>query len=189
MLNFNVARRIMAPVAGCLCAIFVGGAPATAADLLSGVVHITNAVPTIADIYNDVQVTGPTTSSLDLSGSGYQFSFTKDTITFVNPYGPGVYGWPDPASFNGFILTFSGVPDITAVVNDPASQLTPFSLTSNATTIYLNLKDVYRYPGQTTILDVSFQNAVPEPAAWMMMLVGVAAIGAASRRRDRKLAA
>ena len=43
-----------------------------------------------------------------------------------------------------------------------------------------------RYPGQTSIFDVSFASGVPEPATWMLMLFGVPGLGAALRSRRRR---
>jgi hypothetical protein len=61
-----------------------------AANLLSGDVDIVNYYPNLSTPYNNglglVEGSGPTTSTVNLSNGGYSFTFTADTLTFVNPY-------------------------------------------------------------------------------------------------------
>jgi hypothetical protein len=163
---------------------------AVAANLLSGDVDIVNYYPNLSTPYNNglglVDGSGPTTSTINLSNGGYSFTFTADTLTFVNPY-DGSWGDVPPGGFGGFVLTFSGVPEISNVVNDPSSTLTLTSLTFNSDTIWMEYVSTPRSPGEFTKLDVSFSGSVPECSTWAMLIMGFAGLGiAAYRTRTRQ---
>jgi hypothetical protein len=159
-----------------------------AANLLSGDVDIVNYYPNLSTPYNNglglVEGSGPTTSTVQLSNSGYDFTFTANTLTFVNPYN-GNWGDVPPGGFGGFVLTFSGVPQISNVVNDPSSTLTLTSLTFNTDTIWMEYVSTPRLAGQFTTLDVSFSPTVPESSTWAMLIMGFVGMGIASWRRGR----
>jgi hypothetical protein len=174
------------------CAVAValaafGPGNAAAANLLSGDVDIVNYYPSLSTPYNNgiglVEGSGPTASPVHLSNGGYYFTFAADTLTFVNDY---CCAWSDvpPGGWGGFVLTFSGVPDISNVVNDSSSTLTLTSLTFNSDTIWMEYVSTPRYIGAFTTLDVSF--ATPEPSTWAMLIMGFAGLGIISWRRDRR---
>lgn len=174
------------------CAITIGFeafglGDAVAANLLSGDVDIVNYYPNLSTPYNNglglVEGSGPTTSTVHLSNGGYYFTFTADTLTFVNPYG-GNWSPVPPGGWGGFVLTFSGVPDLSNVVNDPSSTLTLTSLTFNSDTIWMEYVSTARSPGEFTTLDVSF-SSVPESSTWAMLIVGFVGLGIASWWRAR----
>lgn len=150
-------------------------AGALGATLLDGTVSIVNYYPSLTTPYDDVQGSGPTTSVITLNDSGYHFSFTADTLTFTNPY---CCTWGDvpPGGWGGFVLTFSGIPTISNVVNDASSTLTLTSLAFNSDTIWMEYVSSARYDGAFTTLDISF-STVPEPSTWAMMLIGFAGLG------------
>ena len=164
-----------------LCGLTAAG-EASAADLLSGSVTITNNSPTVSSILGTGS--GPTTGVVDVSG--FNFSFTGNTITYTDGY-TGAYTSVGPTlpAFNGFVLTFSGVPNIFGVTLDPSSQQTP-TLWSSANTVYAEFNGGPQVAGATSVFDVSFSNGVPEPATWAMMLVGFGGLGAAMRGSRRK---
>jgi hypothetical protein len=169
---------------------------AVAANLLSGDVDIVNYYPNLSTPYNNglglVEGSGPTTSIVHLSNGGYYFTFTADTLTFVNAYNDN-WGDVPPGGFGGFVLTFSGVPQISNVVNDPSSTLTLTSLTFNSDTIWMEYVSTPRLAGQFTTLDVSFSPSVPEASTWAMLIMGFVGVGIArwrsgggqTLRRDR----
>ena len=105
-----------------------------AANLLSGDVNIVNYYPDLSTPFDGVQGSGSTTSVITLNDSGYHFEFTADTIIFTNPYS-NPWGVTPVGGFNGFVLTFSGIPAISDVLNDSTSTLAPPALTFNRETI------------------------------------------------------
>ena len=156
------------------------GLSAHAAGLLGGTVSITNDYPDTATVYAGPSV-GPTNAAVGLVG--YGFTFTPDTITFSNPYCCN-WGVISAGQFNGFVLAFSGVPTISGVSLDPASQLAPASLAVSNNTVYVSLvSGGPRFSGEQGVFDVTFAGGAPEPSTWAMLLSGFAAIGGALRRR------
>jgi len=86
------------------------------------------------------------------------------------------------ASFDGFSLL--------SLANEAPFGFTQFSFTATASTTSTPLRFTFRDdPGFWAIDDISVQEAiaaVPEPATWMMMLLGFGAIGASMRFRRRR---
>jgi hypothetical protein len=89
---------------------------------------------------------------------------------------------PIPAAFNGFdIRDLSLGTTISGVSLDGSSGFLPPSfLTFSAHDVYVNLEDVPLNPASPIIVDVT-TSGIPEPAAWVMMLVGFAALGGVAR--------
>jgi hypothetical protein len=160
-----------------LCGLATTG-EASAADLLSGSVTVTNNGPTLSTVFG-TPGSGPTTGAVDTNG--FIFTFTGNTITYTDAYN-GAYNSVGPTlpAFNGFILTFSGVPTISGVTLDPSSQQTP-TLWSNANQVFVEFNGGAQVAGATSIFDVSFSSGTPEPATWAVMLVGIGGLGAAMR--------
>ncbi len=160
--------------------------PANASSLLSGSVSVTNNSPTLSDVTIG-PVSGPTSDGIDLDGFG--FSFTADTITYTDGY-DGSYTSVGPSGFNGFVLTFTGVPTITGVSLDPSSQTVnpPTSLSFTGDEVFIEFDGGNQVAGQTSIIDVT-TSSVPEPGAWAMMLLGFGGVGARLRGRPRRLIA
>ncbi len=156
--------------------------PANASSLLSGNVSVTNNSPTLSDVVGG-PVSGPTSDGIDLNG--FVFSFTADTITYTDGY-DGSYTSVGPGGFNGFVLSFAGVPTITGVSLDPSSQTInpPTSLSFTSDQVFIEFNGGTQVAGQTSIIDVT-ASSVPEPAAWAMMLLSFAGLGAGLRRRAR----
>ena len=153
-----------------------------AAGLLDGSVTVSNNGPSFSTVALG-PVSGSTAGGVNLSGFG--FHFTDTTASFTNSYGPDVYTYVPPPGVNDFVMTFTGVPTITGVTNDPSSQLDPVAITFGGDWIAFNVSGLARYPGETSIFDVSFASGVPEPATWTLMLFGVSGLGAALRSRRR----
>ena len=91
-------------------------------------------------------------------------------------------------SFNGFVLSdvFSTVDAFTGVTINAATNYLGFDasrVTFDANNIYVNLQGLTA--NGTITLDIKGSTgAVPEPAAWAMMLAGFGLVGAAMRRRS-----
>ncbi|MGH9562932.1 MAG: hypothetical protein ACRD3S_15890, partial [Terracidiphilus sp.] len=118
-----------------LLGLLVLGLPRAArADLVSpgATASIVVDYPTLSTQYAG-PVVGSTSSPITFDG--YTFTFTGDTITYsVNT--TGTYGKTAPGGFNGFVLTFAGLPDsIMNVTNDPSSQLDPNSISFTGNSI------------------------------------------------------
>ena len=178
--------KLLAAAAAFLALTGASVQTATAAGLLDGAASVTNNGPSPTTVALG-PATGSTTGTIDLSG--FVFGFTQNTVSFTNPYGPDSYTYVPSPGVNDFVVTFSGVPTITGVTNDPLSQLDPVAITFGGDWIAFNVSGLARYPGQTSIFDVSFANAVPEPGTWTLMLVGVAGLGAMARSRRGRSAA
>jgi len=163
---------------GLLAAVALfGSGQADAASLLSGNVSITNNYPTFAAVFAG-PVSGPTVDGINLVG--FTFTFTNNTITYTTPYS-GPYNTYGPGGYNGFELTFTGVPTITGVSLDPASQTfnPPTGLMFSSNTVDIAFNGGMEVPGQSSIIDVA--TGVPEPATWAMLLLGVGLVGAGLR--------
>ena len=154
--------------AACLTAMLTIPASITGAlgaGLLDGDVNIVNYYPNLSTPYDSVHGSDPTWSVINLNDSGYHFEFTADVIVFTNSYSNnwGVYS---ADGFGGFVLTFSGIPAISDVLNDSTSTLAAPSLTFNSDTIWMKYPSGGpRSDGAFTTLDVSFASGVvPEPS-------------------------
>jgi len=171
--------RIFATVAATTAALAAGPTNAWSADLLSGSVSIVNEtiIPPGGPVISGAG-SGPTTSPVGLAG--YSFTFTGDTITYTNPYGAPYASYP-AGGFNGFILTFTGVPNISGVTNDPSSELDPTAISFTSDSIDIAFNGLPRYYGEQSVFDVTFAGGVPEPAGWMTLLVGFGLVGAGLR--------
>jgi len=156
---------------------------AARADLLTPGVDVTvsNNYPAITTVYIG-PVSGPTTSTLSVAG--FAFSFTGDTFTFTNPYS-GTYFSVPPTGFNGFVLTFAGLPEgITDVVNDPSSQLDPSSISFSSDSIAIEFNGLPQVPGQQSFFDVTFATT-PEPSSLVLFGAGLMALTGMGLRRKR----
>jgi hypothetical protein len=90
-------------------------------------------------------------------------------------------------SFVGFVVDFSGAPDIVSVKQDPSST---FNIGSSFTADSVSLNfagDIAPFVGARTIVDIT-TTSVPEPSTWAMMLLGFAGLGYAGYRRRSALA-
>jgi hypothetical protein len=83
--------------------------------------------------------------------------------------------------FNGFVFTFAGAPVITGVSADPTSTYSPV-LSFNANTIFVNEAGLELTPASHLLVNIS---AVPEPAAYALLLGGLGLVGLTRWRRYR----
>jgi hypothetical protein len=111
-------------------------------------------------------------------------------LTGVGPWSPSVTSLNSGGLFitNGNLLTFSGV-TITGVTLDASSTVPGFTsshITFNASNIAVDWQNLGT-GGQQVVLDVTSSGnaSSPEPAEWITVLTGVAAIGLWRRFRLR----
>lgn len=165
--------------------------PAIAQESFSGAtVNFTYLYPTSVNVYSSngyvvgsgveiLNVAGDQAITMDISSNAILVSFYR-TSTWTN------------YAFNGWTLSdkVNGLNDITGVTFSSASNWSSFdpsriSFTSNSITV--NWAGLSFTPDTTLLLNVSFASSVPEPAAWIMMLLGFGATGYALRRRRRSI--
>lgn len=89
-----------------------------------------------------------------------------------------------PGAFDGYVFTFQGSPAIASVTTDPASTLTPASITFGPDTIVINNAGLALTPESRLLLNVS---TVPEPEKMGLLLAGLAAITMFVRGRKRRV--
>jgi hypothetical protein len=97
------------------------------------------------------------------------------------------YGGPQ---FNGFEFDISGAPAITSISVDPATNLGPATnnypsggLLVDGNEVLMDLNGLSAIAGQKTVFDVKFSGGVvPEPATWLLVMLGFAGLGLAWRR-------
>lgn len=165
----------------------LGAGPAVAqADFSGANLNFSYVYPTSLNVYTSsgyvvgsgveiINVAGDRAITLDISSNSLLVEFDRAS-TWTN--------YP----FNGWILSdqVNGLNDITGVSINSATNWGAFNqshITFTANSISVNWAGLAFDPTTTLLLDVTFASAVPEPAAWAMMLLGFGAIGYAMRRR------
>ena len=89
-----------------------------------------------------------------------------------------------PATFNGLVFVFSGAPKIVGLSVNPSSYgVFGGSNWFSGDTIWLNVASATALFDSLLLFDVTFENAVPEPTVWTLMILGFAMSGAMMRRR------
>lgn len=83
-------------------------------------------------------------------------------------------------TFNGYLFQFAGAPPISAVSLDPANTFSPVSFGFTENSIWVNVSGLSVASGATGILNVT---AVPEVGTMALMLAGLGAMLAVSRRK------
>lgn len=127
--------------------------------------------------------TGFTSDATSITGSGLAYTYGVG-FTFGTPtdfeYGLRAYAYA--GAFTGDAATnFIGTARLTSItVRDGLGNLVDFSATSASGTVYDSMGAHVSGPGP---------GAVPEPASWLMMLLGFALLGWAMRRRNAAVSA
>jgi hypothetical protein len=87
-------------------------------------------------------------------------------------------------TFDGYVFTFEGAPTITAVSLDPASTLTPASVSFTGNSVLINNADLALTPQSRVLLNVS---VVPEPASVALMMAGMGMLAMLGQRRRQRV--
>jgi hypothetical protein len=90
----------------------------------------------------------------------------------------------EPGVFDGYVFTLAGAPTITSVTLDPASTLTPTSLSFTGNSILINNADLALTPQSRVLLNVA---VVPEPAAVALMMAGLGMLAVLGQRRRQRV--
>ncbi len=131
-------------------------------------------------------VAGGTAFSLSDGGLEVEVNDANIEITFPN-------GWSfnavDPKTFDGVVLTDDAV-NITGISLNSTSTNIPYSVTDISFDSH-NVEVNFPFPpftalgaGATVSVDLT-TSSIPEPSTWAMMLLGMAGLGFAARRRTR----
>jgi hypothetical protein len=112
----------------------------------------------------------PAPQSIDIGASTISI-FTNGTGTYSN------------TTFNGFELDFTGFTgSLDSLRVDASSTFQPVNFSVSGNSVFVNLS------GETVRAnDVLNISAVPEPATWAMMFLGLGMIGFAARARSQKV--
>ena len=167
-------------------ALFAVAHSASAAGLSGDTIGAQYFYPDSATVFQDLgSFVAP--GGGNLSGN-IDYSVTDDQVIFTN-----VTGGTSPfqiASFNGFKFTdLTRDPHITGVTLDASTTANGVSASDASWTsnqLSFNFEGEVWQDRQQAVFDISF--AVPEPATWAIMLVGLGATGAALRSRRRRFA-
>ena len=90
-----------------------------------------------------------------------------------------------PGSFNGFVVNFSGAPNILGVTLNAASTVALTDITFTNSSIAVNGASITFTPNSVALFDI-VTAPIPEPASYALMLAGIAVLsGVASGRAKR----
>ena len=172
-------------IAAAPLALIVAG-PAAAADFLGDTLNGSYNFPGAGTVFSNQgnQVVAPTASFTFRTGTPNVTAIVSAASVLLTFDATGGF---TGAAFNGVVLTDLTRGDITGFTLDSATTLAGFDqsrLSFTANSLSLNLQGLANTRSDRVLANVSFAgaSAVPEPAAWALMLVGFGVIGAALRR-------
>ncbi|HLZ82587.1 MAG TPA: PEP-CTERM sorting domain-containing protein [Caulobacteraceae bacterium] len=171
LMGVGLAAAIIVPAAG------------HAATLIGDSVHAMYLFPDSSTVLQDlgVQVVGASTPTfanvlganvlnVDVTASQIVFSWIGSNTALTS-------------AFNGIEFTDLTHP-FTAATLDAVSNTPGVALSFFGGNVFLNVSGVTYQSGQNVTIDVSTE-AVPEPAGWTLMLLGLGGLGTATRARRR----
>ena len=155
---------------------------------------------TVTGYYPNLATTqfGPATATVSNSvefplglGGGIGSSDITDTkiILTTSFAGNGSFSGSPPATFNGYVFSFSGASPITGAAISASSDLSGFLVSFSPTSVSINLAGLSAATNKNAIVDVQFASptsSVPEPSTMASVLFGGLALGQLLRRRMAK---
>lgn len=174
-----------------LAAAMVFAAPASAASIIGETVNVSARYPTSQSIYSNPGDRVVTDGVEYATGAfaNYNGSFSvdvRDNSFVINSNSPIFFG---TAAFNGFVLQLRSVTQFVSASVDPTSDLNPVDLSFDSDEIFVNFSGAQSSaPWSTTInFGTDAVAAVPEPATWLLMLMGFGAVGFGMRRSKQQV--
>lgn len=143
------------------------------------------------------------------NGSGSDITLWEQTVTVTPNTTYNFSAWTADVCCNSNAASLAGVspPSFTFRVIDGETTSTIGSFTPSTFGVWQNFTGQYTNLGATSLTlriinlnnvaagndlgldDISFSNAVPEPATWAMLIAGFGLVGVSMRRRSRNVAA
>jgi hypothetical protein len=176
-----------------LCAVALAASLATGSafaagftgDTLDGAYYF----PDTSTVYqDDGSSVAPTSFFFPTGFPNTTATVSSDQITLSFDAGGGAF---TSASFNGVVITDLTSSEISGVTLDGATSVPGFNasdISFTSDSVSLNLQSLgVPSASDVVVVDVNF-GAVPEPASWALMLLGVGAVGGTLRLSRRGVA-
>jgi hypothetical protein len=166
-----------------ICLGSVGLAGAARAGLAGDTVQVYEYFPTFGDLFGSA---GPATAPVTFPDVGKSLiDITVDDTSVV--FDPAASYTPLAASFNGFDVKAGNTTPIIGAALDAASAPFPAgNISFDHHDLIVNFAGVPLTMSNPVIVDLTFGAGVPEPAAWVTMLLGLGCVGAGLRTGRRR---